>query len=233
MFYAVPLALMLRDAPRGPESPEASTEASERETVFTGLLLNVSFILLVLYFTLPALAGWVVRDWMPAILKQQFNIGQGKAGVSATLYWQVAAIVGAILGGYLADRWSRRTPRGRIYVSAIGMAMIAPAIFGVGDARSLIAAVAFLVLFGLGWGFFDTNNMPILCQIVRPRLRATGYGVMNLVSISCGGLADWGFGTLRDRHVPLNVIFGVFAGAVAVSVVIVLLIRPKPRFDRA
>jgi hypothetical protein len=69
--------------------------------------------------------------------------------------------------------------------------------------------------------------MPILSQIVRPRLRATGYGVMNLVSISCGGLADWAFGTLRDRHVPLNVIFGVFAAAVGVSVVIVLLIRPK------
>jgi hypothetical protein len=45
------------------------------------------------------------------------------------------------------------------------------------------------VLFGIGWGFFDSNNMPILCQITRPDLRATGYGIMNLVSISCGGFA--------------------------------------------
>jgi MFS family permease len=238
MLYAVPLAIILRDARRAaaPTTTTTTTDAKdrtteneprERDSIVSGLLLNVSFILLVLYFTLPALAGWVVRDWMPAILKQEFNLDQGKAGVSATLYWQVAAIFGAILGGYLADRWSRRTPRGRIYVSAIGMAMIAPAIFGVGDARSLVVAVLFLVLFGLGWGFFDCNNMPILCQIVRPHLRATGYGIMNLVSISCGGLADWAFGTLRDRHVPLNVIFGVFAAAVGVSVVIVLLIRPK------
>ena len=51
---------------------------------------------------------------------------------------------------------------------------------------------------GLGWGFFDCNNMPILSQIVRPELRATGYGVMNLVSISCGGFADWGFGLFRS-----------------------------------
>jgi hypothetical protein len=71
------------------------------------LLSNRSFILLVLYFTLPALAGWVVRDWMPAILKTEFGIGQGKAGVSATLYWQVAAIVAALAGGWLADRWMR------------------------------------------------------------------------------------------------------------------------------
>jgi len=83
------------------------------------------------------------------------------------------------------------------------------------------------MLFGIGWGFFDCNNMPILSQIVRPRLRATGYGIMNLVSISCGGFADWGFGTLRDRHVPLPMIFGVFAAIALLSVILVLLIKPQ------
>ncbi|RYD66673.1 MAG: MFS transporter, partial [Verrucomicrobiaceae bacterium] len=183
-----------------------------------------------LYFTLPALAGWVVRDWMPAILKAEFGIGQGKAGVSATLYWQVAAIVGAIVGGVLADRWMGKTPRGRIFISAIGMAMIVPAMFGVGYAPQtgqLWVAIAFLILFGLGWGFFDSNNMPILCQIARPELRATGYGLMNFVSISCGGFADYGFGLLRDRHVPLFAIFSIFASAAVISVVLVLLIRPR------
>jgi MFS transporter, Spinster family, sphingosine-1-phosphate transporter len=63
--------------------------------------------------------------------------------------------------------------------------------------------------------------------VARPELRATGYGVMNMVSISCGGLADWGFGMLRDRHVPLLGIFGLFATAAILSVVVVLLIRPR------
>ncbi len=225
MAYALPLTLVLRDAPErdGAAGPgRASFLRSARE-----LLANGSFVLLVLYFTLPALAGWVVRDWGPAILKQQFNIAQGKAGVAATLFWQCAAIVGAIGGGWLADRWMRRNMRGRIFVSAIGMCLIVPAIFGLGNAGSLVAAVAFLILFGLGWGFFDCNNMPIQCQIVRPELRATAYGVMNMVSISCGGLADWGFGRLRDRQVPLNVIFGLFASAAILSIVLVLLIRPQ------
>lgn len=226
MLYAMPLVLLLRDAPKPIDASPAPSPSPVRAA--GELFTNLSFILLVLYFTLPALAGWVVRDWMPAILKQQFGIGQGKAGVAATLYWQAAAIVGAILGGYLADRWVRRHERGRIFVSAIGMALIVPAMFGVGNAGSLGVAVAFLILFGLGWGFFDCNNMPILCQIVRPELRATGYGVMNLVSISCGGFADWGFGALRDRQVPLNVIFGVFSGVAVLSIVLVLLIRPKP-----
>jgi MFS family permease len=227
-IYAVPLFLLLRNAPRPAElrgTPRLSPGGALSE-----LAGNGAFILLVLYFTLPALAGWIVRDWMPAILKAEFGIGQGLAGVSATLYWQTAAIVGAVAGGWSADRWMRKNPRGRIFVSAIGVSLIAPAMFGVGYAPQtglLWVAVAFLILFGVGWGFFDSNNMPILCQITRPDLRATGYGIMNLVSISCGGVADWGFGTLRDRHVPLSGIFGVFASIAVLSVVLVLLIRPR------
>ena len=95
-----------------------------------------------------------------------------------------------------------------------------------GNADSLGIAVAFLVLFGLGWGMFDCNNMPILCQIARPNLRATGYGLMNFVSISCGGLADWGFGRLRDAKVPLNGIFAAFAGLALASALLMLCIRP-------
>lgn len=225
MLYALPLVLLLRDAPRSKDVPDVLRTSPARAAM--ELLTNISFILLVLYFTFPALTGWVVRDWMPAILKERFEIGQGQAGVTATLYWQVAAIVGAVIGGWLADSWMEKSGRGRIYVSAIGMALIIPAIFGVGSAGTLGMAVAFLILFGLGWGFFDCNNMPILCQIVRPELRATGYGIMNLVSISCGGFADWGFGALRDRAVPLNIIFGALASAAIVSVVLVLLIRPR------
>jgi MFS family permease len=223
VVYAVPLFAVLRNPPRvetGLSKPLPGEAARELAT-------NMGYLMLVAVFTLPAIAGWVVRDWMPDILREKFNLGQGQAGVSATLYVQVASLGGVLLGGWLADRWMLQTRRGRIYVSALGMSLFLPALFGVGNAGTLLAAVVFLALFGLGWGFFDCNNMPILCQLVRPELRATGYGFMNLVSISCGGFADWAFGALRDREVPLNVIFGVFAGFALLSVVIVLLIRPR------
>ena len=223
VIYAFPLFAMLRNPPRSADAKPQPSPLSAVSELFT----NFGFILLVLYFTLPALAGWVVRDWMPDILKEQFGLGQGKAGVSAVLFVQIASLIGVGIGGWLADRWMNKTIRGRIFVSALGMTFFLPALFGVGNAGTLTIAIGFLMLFGLGWGFFDCNNMPILCQIVRPELRATGYGFMNLVSISCGGFADWGFGWLRDRHVPLNVIFGVFAGVALLSVFIVLLIKPR------
>ncbi len=229
MLYAVPLVLTIRDARTvvTQKALPSSETTSQLGDILRNLLGNGSFLLLVGYFTLPAMAGWVVRDWMPAIIKKEFDLGQGPAGALATIPWQIAAIVGAVVGGVLADAWMQRSIRGRIYTSAIGMAMIVPAIFGVGNAGSLAIAISFLVLFGLGWGFFDGNNMPILSQIASPRLRATGYGIMNFVSISCGGLADWGFGAMRDRNIPLNVIFSVFAGLAILSAGMVLLIRPR------
>ena len=224
VFYSLPLLFLLKNPPRIAAGQAAKPSPIDALHELFG---NVHFILLVLYFTLPALAGWIVKDWMPAILKTQFNIGQGKAGMSATLYVNIASLGGAFLGGWLADRWMRRNERGRIYVSAIGMSLLIPALFGVGNAGTLVVAIGFLILFGIGWGFFDSNNMPILCQIARPEFRATGYGIMNMVSVLIGGFADRGFGALRDREVPLNVTFSIFSSACLVSIVLVLLIRPK------
>jgi len=224
--YAVPLLFLLRQPPGRGRAPAAATGplASWRE-----LLANPSFRLLLGYFTLPAIAGWVVRDWMPSVLQKDLGLTQGLAGVNAVIWWQAAAIGSAVVGGWLADHWMRSTDRGRIYASALGMALIMPALLGVGivvGTKSLPLAIFFLVLFGIGWGFFDTNNMPILAQIVRPDQRAAGYGLMNLASISCGGLADVGFGWLRDHDVPLWLIFTGFAALACLSAWLVLRIRP-------
>lgn len=233
VLYAVPLLLLLRDKPveaSVPVAPSKSGEFGKMGKALGALFSNSSYLLLVLYFTLPAIAAWVVRDWMPAILQKEFNISQGHAGVSAALYWQAAALMAAVGAGILADRLMRHTERGRIYVSAMGMMLIVPALFSVGNApgqHSFGLAIFGLVLFGIGWGFFDCNNMPILSQIVGPKQRATGYGFMNFVSMTAGGMADWIFGIMRDRGVGLNVIFSTFAGICVLSTVLVLLIRPR------
>jgi hypothetical protein len=121
----------------------------------------------------------------------------------------------------------RRSNRGRIYASALGMLLFLPALVGVGRSETLVFAVCFLVMFGIGWGFFDANNMPILSQITRPEVRATAFGFMNLITISVGGFADWGFGHLRDEKVAHSLIFDSFAGVAVLAAAFVLLIRPR------
>lgn len=224
IIYSVPLLWLIQNPPRATDGAERALSPMR---AMGSLFTDRNYLLLVAYFTLPAIAGWVIKDWMPVILKNQFKLSQGDAGVIAVLYVQIATIGGALFGGWLADRWMRRTARGRIYVSALGMVLFLPALFGLGNPGTVALAILFLILFGIGWGFFDCNNMPILCQVTRPELRATGYGFMNLVSISCGGLGDWGFGVLRDRNVPLTLIFGCFTGVALLSLIVVLLIRPQ------
>lgn len=236
IVYAVPLYYLLQKWSRRIDQ-QTETSSQPRGSGYTGLW-QLSFFLMILYFTLPALAGWVIRDWMPAILKKEFTLSQGAAGVHAVLYFQCAAIVSAIIGGTLADKWVVRNTRGRIYTSAIGMSLLVPALIGVGFATStgsgishdhrLWLCIGSLVLFGCGWGFFDCNNMPILCQILPENSRATGYGILNFFSISCGGLADWLFGVLKDRGVSNHTIFSLFGLIAIVSVILILCIRPRP-----
>ena len=227
VIYAAVLVFFLKNAPR----EEAAGNTKKRASIgasLRGLFGIGSFLLLVLYFTLPGMPGWVVKSWMPALLAETFHLGQGQAGVSATLWVTIASLGGVLLGGVLADRWMRRSQRGHIYVSALGMALCIPALFGIGYAPTLNVAIGFLILFGFGWGFFDTNNMPILCQIVPARLRATGYGLMNMVSITVGGFAVKKVGAMRDSGAPPSLIFGICAIAAAVAVALVLFIKPRP-----
>ncbi len=225
MVYALPLLLLLRDAPHGNQE-QPFVKQPVRNTL-AELLSNPSFIILVAYFTVPAIAGWIVKDWMPVILKDRFSLSQGIAGMSAATYVNATAFAGAFLGGWLADIFMRRTVRGRIYVSAAGLLILVPALFGVGRAPTLVVAILFLALFGIGWGFFDCNNMPILSQIARPETRATGYGIMNLVSISIGGVADVVYGKWRELAYPDHVFFTIVAIGTLFCAFLVLFIKPK------
>ena len=226
VLYAVVLLLFLKTPSR--PAGEGAVEAPISIGFSLRQLLGVgAFILLVLYFTLPAMPGWVVKSWMPKLLAETFHLSQGIAGVSATLWVTLASLAGVLIGGVLSDLWLRRSPRGRIYVSALGTALCIPALFGIGYAPTLTVAVVFLVLYGIGFGFFDTNNMPILCQIVSPKLRATGYGLMNMVSVIVGGLAVKQVGVMRDSGAAPAAIFSICALAAALAVVLVLLIRPR------
>ncbi len=229
VIYAIVLMLVLRDAD-GQTDP--SSEEKSPVTVFStlrALWSQWAFWILVIYFTLPAIAGWVTKNWLPTFLADTFNLKEGPAGLSATGYIQLASLGGVFLGGVVADWWMRRTNRGRIYTSSLGVLLLVPALLFLGYSWTMGVAIAAMILFGIGWGFFDCNNMPILCQIARPEHRATGYGFMNFVSISVGAGATIVLGWMRDHGIKFSVAFAVSAAVALLSAVLILLV--KPRYD--
>jgi MFS transporter, Spinster family, sphingosine-1-phosphate transporter len=227
LIYSVVLVFTLRDADPPPQNAGAGKEPVTIAGTLRALWSQPAFWILVVYFTLPAIAGWITKNWLPTFLADTFQLRQGPAGLSATGYIQLASLGGVLLGGAVADGWMRATARGRIYTSALGTLLLAPALLGLGYAGSLGMAIAAMILFGLGWGFFDCNNMPLLCQIARPEHRATGYGFMNLVSISAGAAVTVAFGWMRDHGVPFATGFALAALAALASAGLVLLIKPR------
>jgi MFS family permease len=225
VLYSIVLMAALRDAPVAQEA-NGTKKVTLLETL-GALWSQPAFWILVIYFTLPAIAGWATKNWLPTFLADTFNLKEGPAGLSATGYIQIASFIGVVLGGVVADKWMQRTNRGRIFTSSLGVLLLVPALLGLGYAWSMAAAIVFMILFGIGWGLFDCNNMPILCQIARPEHRATGYGFMNLVSISVGAWATIGLGWMRDHNMKFSVAFAASAAVALLSAGLILFVKPK------
>ncbi|PTX94495.1 MFS transporter [Opitutus sp. ER46] len=192
------------------------------------LVRHPAFLILLGVNALVGVANWGIYGWLPTYLREHFQLGLGAAGMTATGYIQVASFLGVLLGGIWADRWSRSQPRARALVPAIGFCVVGPALFLGINGGTLLLAVAGLVVYGLGRGFFDANLMPITRTIVDERYSATGYGLLNFVSVSMGGLMIYVGGWLKDAKVDLGLIFQVSAaGLLLVGVMLFAVTRAK------
>ncbi len=226
--YAVVLVLLLRDAPR---DRVGSVKPSEADRVhfceaLRSLFSRRSYWLALAFFGLLGIAGWGLVGWLPTYFQERFHLSQGAGGLSATGWLSIAGFVGLIGGGALADYWSRRNPRGRILVPAVGLCFAAGGTVLLATAPTLGFAIAGLMLYGLTRNFADANMMPILCLVSDPRYRATGYGLLNLVGCVIGGIYIYIGGALRDAHIGLSVVFGAMTGIILLCAFLLSRIQP-------
>lgn len=192
LIYSLVLIVFLKEK-KGYDvkNAEKSSWKVDISTSFKGvgiLLGNISFWVILFYFSAPSLPGWATKNWLPTLLSETLHLEMAEAGPMATITMAMSSFVGVLLGGVISDKWVIRNLKGRIYTGVVGLALTIPALMLLGYGTSFIAILGGAICFGLGFGIFDVNNMPILCQFVSPRYRATGYGLMNLVGISSGAL---------------------------------------------
>ena len=225
VVYAVILGFCMRDVPRSTAGRHDEGRGPDRSAA----LVWLGYILLLLCFVLSSWPGWAVKNWLPTLLQDRFLLSQKASGLWATMANAGASFLGVLLGGRLSDRWVGGSTHGRTWVSALGLALTIPAILGIGMAPSLPLVILCTLLFGLGFGMFDVNNMPILCQLAPARVRATAYGFMNFFGIAAGGFLTPILGGLKDKGVPLAVGFAYCAVPSLVAVLMLLSIRPKAR----
>ena len=114
MVYSLVLIVFLKEDKR----PAVSVPAGTKPSVFSGfriLLTNLSFWVILLYFTIPSLPGWAVKNWLPTLFSQNLNIDMSLAGPLSTITTAGSSLIGVLLGGWISDQWLQRNLRGRIY----------------------------------------------------------------------------------------------------------------------
>lgn len=230
--YAVILMLFLHDKKTEilPTEKLQANPQKEKEGIFTSLkslLTNVAFWVILLYFAAPSLPGWATKNWLPTLFAENLDLPMSQAGPISTITIAVSSFIGVLIGGPLSDKWVQKNLRGRVYTGAIGLGLTIPSLLLLGFGHNLVAVVGAGLLFGIGYGIFDTNNMPILCQFVSHKQRATAYGVMNMIGVSAGAFITHLLGRWGDSG-NLGAGFAMLAIVVAIALGIQLyFLRPK------
>ena len=230
IVYSIVLLLLLHD--KVVENTVVSQTAPAKGGLFKGLSVVLStwaFWVILFYFAVPSLPGWATKNWLPTLFSENLGIPMSQAGPMSTITIAVSSLVGVIFGGILSDKWVQRNICGRVYTSAIGLGMTIPALVLLGFGHSLVVVVGAGLLFGVGYGMFDANNMPILCQIISAKYRATAYGVMNMVGVFVGAMVTQVMGKCSDGG-SLGFAFAVL-GVVVVLALALQLVCLKPTTD--
>ena len=232
VFYAFVLVFFLREK----KVVEIRTIDSdlmpikEKNSLFKGIALlftNISFWVILFYFAIISLPGWATKNWLPTLLSENLGIPMEEAGPLATIAISFSSLVGVIFGGILSDKWVQKNIKGRVYTSAIGLSLTIPALLLIGFGHSLFNVVGAALCFGIGYGMFDANNMPIICQFVSSKHRATAYGVLNMTGVGCGALVTSLLGKSSDSG-TLGSGFALMAGVVIIALIVqISFLRPK------
>ena len=230
--YAVVLVFLLfeKKTPQIKSVDSNLKSKTEKSSLFKGLGLlftNISFWIILFFFATISLPGWATKNWLPTLFSDNLGISMEQAGPLATITISLSSLFGVIFGGILSDKWVLKNIKGRVYTSAIGLSLTIPALLLIGFGNSLFHIVSAALCFGIGYGMFDANNMPILCQFVSSKQRATAYGILNMTGVGCGALVTSILGKYADEG-TLGSGFAMMAGVVLAALLVqIIFLRPQ------
>jgi sugar phosphate permease len=239
ILFGLVLIRLLREPERGAadladQGPRAEPVVTKRIPIkdFLRMLLRTpSAALLMGAFACANFVALVLLSWMPKFLYDQFHMGLAMAGLSATLFVQLASMVGSPLGGWFADLLRKRLPGGRMLVQATALFCGAPFVFLCGATRSIGMVVVALTAWGLFKGLYDANIFASVFDVIPAQARGTAAGFMNMVGwLGGGGIAPVAIGLIAERS-SLGLAISL-AGLVYVAAGILLLtagVRFAPR----
>ena len=164
--------------------PESKAWLQHREPNVRAILRTVgqhwkSFLYLVLLMTMMMFLSHGTQDLYPDFLKTAHNIKASTVSDIAVLY-NIGAVIGAILFGYLSQRVGRR----RSMLGAFGLAFVVIPFWAFGSSIGVLAAGAFLMQMGVqgAWGIIPAHLSELSPDSVRGLLPGLSYHLGILIA---------------------------------------------------
>src|SRR5690606_16964918 len=169
--YAIVLFFILKDAPpvKAPTTLVAQTNKINLLGAIANLFSYKGFLIAWCFWGLFSISGWLIIGWLPTYYKEHFELSQTTSGLYATGYLYSASLAGVLIGGFLADKYSKNFSRARILVPAVGLLVAAPCIYLASTTSLLAVAIGGFMLYAFMRAFSDANMMPILCLVTEEK----------------------------------------------------------------
>jgi MFS family permease len=170
----------------------------------------------------------VLLSWMPKYLYDQFHMSLAAAGLTATIFVQLASMLGSPAGGWLADRMRSRWAGGRIAVQAIGVFGGAPFVVMCGVTKSVAVLMVALSLWGFFKGLYDANIFASIFDVIPAETRGAAAGFMNMAGWLGGGAAPVAIGFVAQKS-SLSTAIAMTAGMYVASGALLIAASSRAR----
>ncbi|HEY5512864.1 MAG TPA: MFS transporter [Geomonas sp.] len=174
LLLAIPIAL-LRTPPRGGD--DAAQHPGKVSSGYSALYRNRSFVTNTLAMAAMTFAIGGLAQWIPSFLYRVHSLDVAKANTLFGATTVLAGILGTLAGGWLGDRWQKKSGQGYLLVSGWGFLIGAPfaawAILAPG-LSSCMSAI-FIAEFFL---FLNTGPLnTVIINVTDPAIRAMAFAV--------------------------------------------------------
>jgi predicted MFS family arabinose efflux permease len=168
------------------EPHERYVRAVPLSQVIREIVFRRTSLLLVLAFICSNAAGSVLFGWMPTHIYDKFGISLTHAGFYAAMSAQSGSLIGALIGGWSADRAREKAAGGRIVVQAVGLGMAMPFVVLSGIAPGLAVTLAGCVGWGMFKSVYEANIFASMFDVMPPEVRGSVVGTMNMAAWMLG-----------------------------------------------
>ena len=174
--------------------------------------------------------------WMPSFIAEKFSLSLAEAGFSSLFYHHAGAIIGVLIGGKLADRFSLKDRKARLLLQGIALLVASPFIFWMAAGQTEIITYSALFIFGIFRGAYDSNIFASLYEVVPVKIRSSASGLMLMCAFLAGAFSPYILGILKPTlgltlGLSLLSIAYVLGGLMIITAALVFFKKDKIEFQ--